>query len=282
MELGQAADVDVGEAEVVVAELALALLRRSSGWRGGRSERRRRPSARRMRQTLCRFRRGRKCRSAKVRSSRAKRVARRTVQTTARSSSVAFQGNLRGRAEWSRQSCGPRRRHLRMVSVLTPKRRATTPVGSCERAISARTAGVVRAQGWTEHAILCATGRAHPIRTGWPTGWERALQSVRPGCPSSPAPAAHRSRLRGVTAPSAERGALVPSLSVLAPGGSPQRPQPATELRLDPDARVQRVQRPDALMSVVQGGSASPFAVQAMSEARRLGQEAGTSESIQL
>ena len=39
-------------------------------------------------------------------------------------------------------------RHLRMVSLLTPKRRARVPEGSVERAISARTAGVVRALGW--------------------------------------------------------------------------------------------------------------------------------------
>jgi hypothetical protein len=37
---------------------------------------------------------------------------------------------------------------LRTVSVLMPKRLARTPVASPERAISARTAGVVRAFGW--------------------------------------------------------------------------------------------------------------------------------------
>jgi hypothetical protein len=47
-------------------------------------------------------------------------VARRSAQTTARSSSLAFQGSLRGRLERSRQSSGPRLRHLRTVSVLTP------------------------------------------------------------------------------------------------------------------------------------------------------------------
>src|SRR3954454_6754771 len=35
----------------------------------------------------------------------------------ARSSSVAFQGSLCGRLEWSWQSAGPRLRHLRIVSV---------------------------------------------------------------------------------------------------------------------------------------------------------------------
>src|SRR5215212_11923426 len=66
----------------------------------------------------------------------------------ARSSSVAFQGSLWGRLLWSWQSLGPRLRHLRTVSVLTLKRFASTPVGSRERAISRRTAGVVRACGW--------------------------------------------------------------------------------------------------------------------------------------
>jgi hypothetical protein len=47
-------------------------------------------------------------------------VARRSAQTTARSSSLAFQGSLRGRLERSRQSVAPRLRHLRTVSVLTP------------------------------------------------------------------------------------------------------------------------------------------------------------------
>jgi hypothetical protein len=37
-----------------------------------------------------------------------------------------------------------------MVSVLTPKRLASTPVGSDERAISWRTTGVVRACGWMD------------------------------------------------------------------------------------------------------------------------------------
>ena len=55
---------------------------------------------------------------------------RRRAQTMARSSSLAFQGSLCGRLERSWQSAGPRLRHLRMVSVLTPKRWASTPVGS--------------------------------------------------------------------------------------------------------------------------------------------------------
>jgi hypothetical protein len=50
-------------------------------------------------------------------------------------------------AERSWQSCGPRLRHVRTVSVDTPKRLASTPVGAAERAISARTARVVRALG---------------------------------------------------------------------------------------------------------------------------------------
>jgi hypothetical protein len=49
-----------------------------------------------------------------------KPVARRSSHTTARSSSLAFQGSLWGWAERSRQSSGPRLRHLRTVSVLTP------------------------------------------------------------------------------------------------------------------------------------------------------------------
>src|SRR4051794_20938559 len=56
----------------------------------------------------------------KVRSSSGKPVARRKAQTMARSSSLAFQGSLCGRAERSWQSAGPRLRHLRMVSVETP------------------------------------------------------------------------------------------------------------------------------------------------------------------
>src|SRR4051812_32350302 len=64
-----------------------------------------------------------------------------------RSSSDAFQGSLCGWME-SWQSAGPRLRHLRIVSVETLYRLASTPVGSVERAISARTAGEVRALGW--------------------------------------------------------------------------------------------------------------------------------------
>ena len=73
-----------------------------------------------MRQTLSRFRCGGKWATTKVRSSRAKLVARRKAQTTARSSSVALQGKRWGVGERSRQSSGPRLRHLRTVSVLTP------------------------------------------------------------------------------------------------------------------------------------------------------------------
>jgi hypothetical protein len=70
------------------------------------------PSALRMRQMLSRFRCGKKWVTAKVRSSREKRVALRGAQTMARSSSVAFQGSLWVRTEWSRQSEGPRWRHI--------------------------------------------------------------------------------------------------------------------------------------------------------------------------
>jgi hypothetical protein len=49
---------------------------------------------------------------------------------------------------------------LRTVSVLTPKRRASSPVGSAERAISARTAGVVRALGWIESIRLSLSSGA--------------------------------------------------------------------------------------------------------------------------
>src|SRR5215207_8885307 len=67
-----------------------------------------------------RLRWGRKWVTTKVRSSKGKPVARRSAQTMARSSSVAFQGSLCGRLEWSWQSAAPRLRHLRMVSVDTP------------------------------------------------------------------------------------------------------------------------------------------------------------------
>jgi hypothetical protein len=58
--------------------------------------------------------------TTKVRSSRGKPVARRSAQTIARSSSLAFQRSLCGRAERSWQASGPRLRHLRIVSVETP------------------------------------------------------------------------------------------------------------------------------------------------------------------
>ncbi len=115
LQLWQMLDVDMHEAEVVVAERPLSL-GRSDGGLGLRFS----PSARRMRQMLSRLRCGRKWRSTKVRSSRAKRVARRRAQTTARSSSLDFQGSRCGRAKRSRQSATPRLRHLRTVSVLTP------------------------------------------------------------------------------------------------------------------------------------------------------------------
>ena len=101
-QLGQVLDVDVDEAEVVFLELARRL--RAGPWQGG--GRRLRPAALRMRQTLSRSRWGRKWRTTKVRSSRAKPVARRSSQTMARSSSLAFQGSLWGRAERSRQLPG--------------------------------------------------------------------------------------------------------------------------------------------------------------------------------
>lgn len=91
---------------------------------------------------------GRKCRSTKVRSSSPNSVTRRRWQTIARSSSVAFQASNRGLLLRSVHPSTPRLRHLRTVSSLMPKRRANTPVASVERAISARTDGVVRACGW--------------------------------------------------------------------------------------------------------------------------------------
>src|SRR3954470_16119669 len=127
---------------------SLNLLAGVSGSAG--AGRRPRPAALRMRETLSRPRCGRKRRTTKVRSSSGKPVARRKAHTTARSSSLAFQGSLCGRLERSLQSSAPRLRHLRTVSVLTPKRLASSPLGSLERAISARTAGVVRALGWIE------------------------------------------------------------------------------------------------------------------------------------
>src|SRR5215204_2179099 len=97
----------------------------------------------------------------------------------ARSSSLAFQGSLCGRLEWSWQSAAPRLRHLRIVSVDTPSRWASTPVGSVERAISARTAGVVRALAWIAGIRTSSAERA------WCTG-----QSARriPQSPNEPGP----------------------------------------------------------------------------------------------
>jgi hypothetical protein len=60
-----------------------------------------------------------------------------------------------------------------MVSVETPKRRASTPVVSTERAISARTAGVVRAFGMDG------------VHQRLPAGFERPKRSKRQACSSS-------------------------------------------------------------------------------------------------
>ena len=105
LQLGQMLDVDVDEAEVIVLEGALTL-----GWPfRNRLARRFRPSALRMRQMLWRLRCGRKWLTTKVRSSRGKLVARRTAQTMARSSSVAFQGSRcgwrNGRGSLPRRAC---------------------------------------------------------------------------------------------------------------------------------------------------------------------------------
>jgi hypothetical protein len=82
--------------------------------------RRLRPAALRMRWTLSRSRCGRKWATTKASSSSGKPVARRSSHTTARSSSLAFRGSLWGRLERSRHSAGPRRRHVRTVSVEIP------------------------------------------------------------------------------------------------------------------------------------------------------------------
>ena len=113
-QLGQVLHVHVDEAEIVVLEgaaPALALLRRRQAAQ---------PFGLEDAIDASRLRCGRKCVTTKVRSSSGKPVARRRAQTIARSSSVAFQGSLCGRLEWSWQSSAPRLRHLRMVSVLTP------------------------------------------------------------------------------------------------------------------------------------------------------------------
>src|SRR3954469_23714099 len=147
-----------------------------------------------MRETASRLRCGRKWVTTKVRSSRGKPVARRRAHTMARSSSVAFQGSFLGRLERSWQSAAPRLRHLRMVSVETPYRRASTPVGSVERAISARTAGVVRALGWIVGIRTSSADRDWAERNWAERNWaERAWhngQSARrtPQSPNEPDP----------------------------------------------------------------------------------------------
>ena len=67
------------------------------------------------------------------------------------SSPIAFQGSRCRRAERSRQSATPRLRHLSTVSALMPYDWATVPLGSVDRAISARAAGVVWAFGDVQH-----------------------------------------------------------------------------------------------------------------------------------
>jgi hypothetical protein len=152
VQLGQLLDIDVDEPEVVVAELALALLPTLVGVEG-----------RQVREAVQAL--GPQDAPDAVPVQGRQEVLKREGQVVEGeaggaadraddgalfpgSSPVARRGSLCGRAEWSRQSCGPRLRHFRMVSVLAPKRAASTPVGSFERAISTRTAGVVRAQGW--------------------------------------------------------------------------------------------------------------------------------------
>jgi hypothetical protein len=142
LQLGQVLDVDVEEAEVVLLERAAlppTLVSRRQAVQALGLENAVDGIAVEVRQEV-------RDHEGEVIEGKARGLARR-AQTMARSSSVAFQGSLCGRAERSWQSAGPRLRHLRMVSVLTPKRLASTPVGSAEPAISARTAGVVRALG---------------------------------------------------------------------------------------------------------------------------------------
>src|SRR3954454_8466887 len=81
-----------------------------------------------------------------------------------------------------------------MVSVETPYRRASTPVGSVERAISARTAGVVRALGWIVGIRTSSADRDWAERNWAERNWaERAWhngQSARrtPQSPNEPDP----------------------------------------------------------------------------------------------
>lgn len=94
-ELGQVLHVDMHEADLVVLESAVRL----AGLLG-----RRRPVETlrlRMRSTASRFRCGRKWLTTKVSAPRGKPVDRRSARTMARSSSLARQGSLWGRAERS-------------------------------------------------------------------------------------------------------------------------------------------------------------------------------------
>ena len=118
-------------------------------------------SALRIRQILSRSRCGRKCRTTKLGWSGEKLMARRRLQKMARSSSEACQGSQCGWAERSRHSGAPRLRLLRTVLALMPWRRATMPLGSLERAISARVVEVMRGSGW-----ICDTGRPCPGPAG--------------------------------------------------------------------------------------------------------------------
>ena len=123
-QLGQVLDVDVDEAEIVVLEraaLPLVLLRRRQTAEPLSLEDAVDRIAVEMRQEV---------RDDEGEIVERKAGGRRRAQTMARSSSVAFQGSLCGRLLWSWQSCAPRLRHLRTVSVLTLKRCASTPVGS--------------------------------------------------------------------------------------------------------------------------------------------------------
>src|SRR4051812_48538048 len=105
-----------------------------------------------------------------------------------RSSSVAFQGSLCGWME-SWQSAGPRLRHLRIVSVETLYRLASTPVGSVERAISARTAGVVRALGWIVGIRTSSADRDWAERNWAERAWHNGQSARRtPQSPNEPDP----------------------------------------------------------------------------------------------
>ena len=125
LQLGQVLDVDVHEAEVVVLEraaLALALLRRRQAAQPFGLEDAVDGIAVEMRQEV---------------GDHEGQVIERKAGGLAQGADDGplllggFPGQLvRPAAEWSWQSCAPRLRHLRMVSVLTLKRWASTPVGS--------------------------------------------------------------------------------------------------------------------------------------------------------